>query len=63
LVRASRNESYPAGDEVADDEDLQGIRANADMVVEQLGTASGLERFGFDAPTNVQCRQKQAPVE
>lgn len=32
-------------------EDLQHIRANADMVVEQFGASSGLDRFGFDAPS------------
>ena len=43
---------YTAGDDVADeDAGLQHIRANADMVVEQFGASSGLERFGFDAPS------------
>lgn len=32
-------------------EALRGIRANAEMVVEQLGASSGLESFGFDAPS------------
>ena len=32
-------------------EDLAGIRSNADMVVEQFGSSSGLDRFGFDAPS------------
>ncbi|XYH92783.1 hypothetical protein ACMHYB_33560 [Sorangium sp. So ce1128] len=30
-------------------EALAGIRANAEMVVEKLGTSSGLDNFGFDA--------------
>ena len=32
-------------------EDLRRIRENADLVVAQLGAESGLERFGFDAPS------------
>ena len=32
-------------------EDLASIRANADIVVEQFGRLSGLEAFGFDAPS------------
>jgi hypothetical protein len=37
---------------VADEaEVLAGIRANAEMVVEQFGGSSGLDPFGFDAPS------------
>jgi hypothetical protein len=37
---------------VADDsDDLQRIRANADLVIETLGPRSGLEQFGFNAPS------------
>jgi hypothetical protein len=32
-------------------EDLAGIRANAEMVVEQFGGSSGLDHFSFDAPS------------
>ncbi len=32
-------------------EGLANIRFNADMVVEQFGGLSGLEHFGFDAPS------------
>ena len=32
-----------------DDDDLVAIRANAQMVIEQLGPRSGVEAFGFDA--------------
>jgi hypothetical protein len=36
---------------VDDAEDLARIRSNADLVVEQFGPLSGLDRFGFDAPS------------
>lgn len=32
-------------------EDLEHIRANAALAVEQLGAASGLAHFGYDAPS------------
>jgi hypothetical protein len=36
---------------IHDQERLRRIRANADLAVEQLRAASGMEDFGFDAPS------------
>jgi hypothetical protein len=47
-----RIKGFLAGGILADEADgLAGIRANAELVVEQFGGVSGLDHFGYDAPS------------